>query len=225
MKPAQKPAYIALDTAYAHGAVVLFAEGAVIYQKELATRHAHGQMLALSLKEAQDYAHSQSFLLSGIFCGLGPGSFVGVRLALASALGYSFAKSIPLMGFCSHQAIALSVASGQERLSIVMKASGEFFYVSNYALTDGMMKPVAETLVRTLREVSLSGLCLTDQPELVQTLHPDAIIEQVLGPSTQGVYQAARAAKKHDIHDQSAFIKPNYIKPPSVSPINFSNKI
>lgn len=217
MKSAKKPAYIALDTAYAHGAVVLFSKQGMEYHQELSTRHAHGQELTLALKEAQAYAQSQGFFVAGIFCGLGPGSFVGVRLALASALGYSFAKSIPLMGFCSHQAIALSAACGHERLSIVMKASGDFYYVSEYASQHGIIKSVAAPLVQALPDISLSGFCLSDQPDLVRARNSDATIEQILGPSKQGIHQAALAVLKHDLHDQSAIIKPNYIKPPSAS--------
>jgi tRNA threonylcarbamoyladenosine biosynthesis protein TsaB len=62
--------------------------------------------------------------------GLGPGSFTGVRIAIASALGISASLSLPVSGVCTLDAIGLALAEAGApgtRLALLDARRGEVF--------------------------------------------------------------------------------------------------
>lgn len=75
--------------------------------------------------------------LSWIAVGVGPGSFTGIRIAMAFAKGLALPLGIPVHGFTSFEALHLSApaiasvsASGGEGLLAVVPANAGRFYVS-----------------------------------------------------------------------------------------------
>lgn len=220
MTKPRKRAFIALDTAYQHGVVALFTETELLFAQTLTTKYAHGQQLGPAIQHALQAANEQKLHIAGIFCGLGPGSFVGVRLALAFALGFSYARGIPVMGFCSHRALALSLLNKYPEFMLAMKASGQLYYASGYTTQDGQLSLVSPTAVLPLEEISAQNkreVVVTDQDEARVALNKKTTTVNLLGPSPDGVFKAALETLAGGLVDQSLVIKPNYIKPPSVS--------
>lgn len=219
IKPTKR-AFIALDTAYQHGVVTLFTETELLFAQTLTTKYAHGQQLGPAIQQAVQVADEQGVHIVGMFSGLGPGSFVGVRLALAFALGFSCARGIPLMGFCSHRALALSLANKHPELMVAMKASGQLYYVSRYSVQDAQLSAISPIVVLPLEEIvahNKQEVIGTDQDEALMALSKKSAVLNLLGPSSEGVFKAAQEVLAGGLIDQSSLIKPNYIKPPSVS--------
>ena len=66
--------------------------------------------------------------LDAVACGRGPGSFTGLRIALATAKGYAFALDRPLVLVGSTAAIALGTPRGARSTVVVLDAKrGEIF--------------------------------------------------------------------------------------------------
>ena len=72
--------------------------------------------------------------LDGIVVGLGPGSYTGIRAAIALAQGWQLAREINLLGISSVECLA--VQAGMEgvigRINCVIDAQREEFYLATY---------------------------------------------------------------------------------------------
>lgn len=220
----KKTVYLALDTAYQQGVVVLIHEGNMVFEAVMDEKYSHGKWICQAFDEAGSYCKKNYGELAGIFCGLGPGSFVGVRVALATALGFSFARHMPLMGFCSHQALGLSHDHSEESFKIFMKASGDLGYLTSFRaiherlLIDGPTEVISiDRLADKIRPREIIFSDMADR--LVDFLEPQVSIKKILGPSPSGVFKAVteRLHEQGSLCDESRWIKPNYIKPANVT--------
>ena len=110
------------------------------------------------------------------------------------------------MGFCSHEALKHSLPRDYKEFAFLMKASGNLAYFSFFN-TELKQKPglvQADTISTVKYEIIFS-----DIPNIGHWLS---------GPTPLGVQKAFEARiKKDGILDESEFIKPNYVKNPSVS--------
>jgi tRNA threonylcarbamoyladenosine biosynthesis protein TsaB len=65
-----------------------------------------------------------------IAVGLGPGSFTGIRVGIASARGLGFGRGLPVAGICTLDALAggmADAAAGRDRLVVTDARRGEVF--------------------------------------------------------------------------------------------------
>jgi tRNA threonylcarbamoyladenosine biosynthesis protein TsaB len=68
--------------------------------------------------------------LTSVACGVGPGSFTGIRIGVAAARGFGLALKVPVYGVTSLQAVALlgrESAAGKDILAILDAGRGEAY--------------------------------------------------------------------------------------------------
>ena len=77
-----------------------------------------------------------------IAVGIGPGSYTGIRAAIALAQGWQLAKEVKLLGISSAECIATQAwAEGiPGRLAVVIDAQRGEFYLAGYETTDGRLE-------------------------------------------------------------------------------------
>lgn len=213
-----RKAYFIFDTAYDRGAIALVTEKGMMRSQIFDEKLAHGKALPLAIKSNVQYCDENSLVLSGIAVGLGPGSFIGVRIALATAQGFSFARSMPIMGFCSHRALFHSHSSENRRASFFMKASGNLGYFSS-AYVDKMQVISREDLAMQLTD---DDILFTNQKNELTALSCRAIMHEIYGPTPEGIVCAFEEKLRSvgTFIDEADFIKPNYLKPANVSVSN-----
>ncbi len=119
------------------------------------------------------------------------------------------ANDLPLMSFCSHQALLREVKD----CFIFMKASGDLGYLSGYKNGAQSLPSQVIALADVEKYVSKDVNLLTDQAEKFQEF---LNVQEILGPTSSGIFLSCHS-KLQKIADEKSFIKPNYIKPPSVS--------
>jgi len=212
----KKQAYLAFDTAYYQGMVTLFSRDGMLFAEQLSEKMSHAREICQAMARVVERAEALQFNIAGLYAGRGPGSFVGVRVALATAMGYSFAKDLPLFGFCSHLALAYSIEAAGN-FYIFMKASGDLGYFAEYYAMNDTIKVLTEAQVISIEDLRVRvNPCVTvysDVPEKLITSAPELIAKNLAGPTEQGIMRAALFARAH----KTDSIKPNYIKPPNVS--------
>lgn len=124
---------LALDTSSTRGALALLAYEEAIGARtwEAGGKHAERALAELGLLLEQVGLGPASFDL--LVAGLGPGSFTGVRVGLATLKGLALARSTPLVGVPSSEAIAIGARHagpphGPDHVAVVINAfKGEVF--------------------------------------------------------------------------------------------------
>ncbi|MFZ5438619.1 MAG: tRNA (adenosine(37)-N6)-threonylcarbamoyltransferase complex dimerization subunit type 1 TsaB [Myxococcota bacterium] len=112
--------------------------------------------------------------LSGFVVGLGPGSFTGLRIGLATAKGLAYALQRPIVGASSLAACALDGPGGVELFSTAVVKKGEL-YVGRY----GSIPPVIDPRSRWEEGRVETSMTVAELAELLKS-RPDA---KVLGPA------------------------------------------
>jgi tRNA threonylcarbamoyladenosine biosynthesis protein TsaB len=121
-----------LDLSHSGFAAVLDGEGEGTLARATrpsGTRHedAAGWVETLLREAGGDYAR-----LGWICTGVGPGSFTGIRIAMAFAQGFALPRSVPLHGFTSFESLLLSFPgySSGKPVVVVIPANAGRFYVA-----------------------------------------------------------------------------------------------
>ncbi|MFO0652779.1 MAG: tRNA (adenosine(37)-N6)-threonylcarbamoyltransferase complex dimerization subunit type 1 TsaB [Polyangiales bacterium] len=99
---------LALDTSTLTGSVALIDDGAVLAESVARVRANHSEQLLPLVEEVLTRANVALDALDRIAVGIGPGSFTGVRIAVATAKGLHLASGVALYGVSSLDALAAS---------------------------------------------------------------------------------------------------------------------
>jgi tRNA threonylcarbamoyl adenosine modification protein YeaZ len=122
--------------------------------------------------------------IDGLAIGLGPGSYSGIRAAIALAQGWQLARDTKLVGISSADCLAADAQSAgvRGRISVVIDAQRDEFYLAGYVIDDGSCRAAAPLRLATragVREREAAGDVLIG-PELTRwfpagrILHPRA---------------------------------------------------
>jgi tRNA threonylcarbamoyladenosine biosynthesis protein TsaB len=95
--------------------------------------------------------------IEAIAVGLGPGSYTGIRAAIALAQGWQLAREIKTTGISSVAAMA-ALAREEKilgRVSIIVNAQREEFYLATWEITETGQKEIEPLKILPLAEVQL----------------------------------------------------------------------
>ena len=97
---------LGINTSTLQGSVALMGERGLISEYFLNVEVTHSERLLPSIDLLMQDARLDFQELSGIAVAIGPGSFTGLRIGLASAKGLALASSLPLFGIPTLEAMA-----------------------------------------------------------------------------------------------------------------------
>ena len=91
--------------------------------------------------------------------GLGPGSYTGIRGAIAVSQGWQLARSVKLLGLSSADCLAAQAAAQglAGPVSIVIDAQRDEFYLASYELNAGMFRAIAPLQIVSREEIADRG--------------------------------------------------------------------
>jgi tRNA threonylcarbamoyladenosine biosynthesis protein TsaB len=146
-----------------------------------------GGRRALGLvEEALRQAHCEREEIETIAIGLGPGSYTGIRGAIALAQGWQLGRSVNTIGLSSVECLA--AGAEQEKIfgtvNIIIDAQRTEFYLARYEITPGAWReteclrlaPLAEIEELARRGERLLGPGATQWFPAARDLYPDAAI-------------------------------------------------
>ena len=115
------------------GLVAVSRSGEIAAHVYLQESRSHGEKLAQAIETTLRDAGLTPVDLQGIVVGVGPGSFVGVRVGLSTAKGFALALNIPLWGVSTLAALAGSVTGqAQPRVLALIDARRGQGYVQSF---------------------------------------------------------------------------------------------
>lgn len=122
---------------------------------------AGGQAVAAlgMIEEALGQAGLEREAIDTLAVGLGPGSYNGIRAALALARGWELARPVRLLGFSTVDALAAQVAAEGTSgpLVVVIDAQRGEVYLREYDLRDGLARPTKPLRLASLADVQAAA--------------------------------------------------------------------
>jgi tRNA threonylcarbamoyladenosine biosynthesis protein TsaB len=117
----------AIDTSSALGSVALFEDGRVVLERSALAANAHGELLVSMIDAAFAEAGWTPRQVARWGVGLGPGSFTGVRVSVATAKGIVLGTGAELVGVTSLDALAHDLGCTGLVVSVTGAGRGELF--------------------------------------------------------------------------------------------------
>lgn len=182
------------------------------------------ELLLTSIDEALAEANCLLSAVDGIVALRGPGSFTGLRIGLATALGLHQTTGIRATGLETLETQALAVCESQTSrdavlISFVDAMKGEYFaqrYRDGKAIDRAQRVSAAE-----MSTWQADGLVGFGAPELCATLWsgkgPTPLESPALAPTA--LRMASKMASSRDSWDSSLLSQPVYFRAPAARPI------
>lgn len=209
---------LVLDTGSPRVSVAVGRAGQAVSERSVELGRSSALLLDM-IREVLEEAGVAPADLGGIAVLRGPGSFTGVRIGLATALGLHQALGVPATGIPSLQALAASAAgTAQTVIAVVDALRGEWS-----AQAFAAEQPVTEeTLVPGVEVPRLAG----DRPAVVIGFGAAKLAELAGWPSQLRVLEpgslapaAVRLASAPDlVWDPGLLTQPIYSRPPAITP-------
>lgn len=206
-------AALAIDLSTARGEIAVVRGDAVIFEKAFQSERSHNAQVFAPLRQALAAAGED---LGLIVIGTGPGSYTGVRIAIAAAHGVALSRQVSAIGWPSITAPGPGPAPGLGAFRVIGDARRGCFYT--VSVEAGMVKePIVILEAATARAQvaeSTEGAWVTfdakapfDLPK-IQPVHPSAAVLARLGLQLSGEEVQRRAA---------LLLEPVYLQDPFIT--------
>lgn len=176
---------LAIETSTPRGSVAVFAYGEIVFNESFTADRSHSSTLFACLEKARACTNR----IHQIAIGLGPGSYAGVRIAIAAALGFEMVLGAKLVGLPS----IIAVDTDAREYLAIGDARRETFYFShvmNRACVEGP-RLVTEGELRELLDTFPTQPCFTGGPlaafPSVQVAPPSALVLAKLAAEGVGI--------------------------------------
>ncbi|MBN2360789.1 MAG: tRNA (adenosine(37)-N6)-threonylcarbamoyltransferase complex dimerization subunit type 1 TsaB [Deltaproteobacteria bacterium] len=221
---------LCIDSAAAVACVGVVGPRGALAERWLRQKKAHAEQMYGAIEQVLADAGCGLRDLAAVVVGLGPGSFIGVRVAVATAKGLALGAGTPLIGVSSLAALALSPCRGG-RMGVAVDAKKGQVYAGIYDVADaaaedsaGALAPLAtvvdaraidpEPCARLLVEHAPIDLLVGDgSSRYAEAFTVVAEIPRLLvEPQPAALYALAAARLAADDFDDPSALKPVYAR-------------
>ena len=216
----QIPTILALDTSTNLCSVaVVSGENVIELQRDLP--RAHNQHILAMVDEALGGRSLDSIDL--IACGVGPGSFTDIRVAVGVAQGLGWSLDIPVLPVCSlaSQAQSVPLPVGTCILSVMDAQIGQVYWAWFEVTTAGLIELGAPSVSSPAQVLGPNGESLEQMPsgvmligdgsDLVSVAHNELFVAESVIEARPRPSQTALAFLDHI--DQSLLLEANQLEP------------
>lgn len=205
---------LALDTSTQLGSVALVADAELRSEISARVRSRHGETLLPLVQHALSLGGEDKTTLTHLAVGVGPGSFTGTRVGVATAKGLAIALDLPLVGVVSLEAIALGAPA--EHVNVVTDAHKGEVYAACYRRTGELVvEEVApfhaapDEALKRLPQVAAVGSGARRYPDVFREALP-AVFDLVRGGLVARL--AERRFREAPSGDDRAALEPRYVR-------------
>ncbi len=216
---------LAFETSAKAGSVALLQGDKLLAESYINTGLTHSQTLLLMAEQVLKNCNIAPEEVEAVAVAAGPGSFTGVRIGVAAAKGFAWAREIPCYGVSTLEAMALQLGMQNGIILPVMDARRSQVYTALFRVDAGcltrMMDDCAISLeelkekIKTLEEpIFLVGdgsiLCYNTLKEAVSTLvlPPEHCMHQRAAGVGLGANAKILAGEPGDANA----LQPNYLR-------------
>ncbi|HHX94927.1 MAG TPA: tRNA (adenosine(37)-N6)-threonylcarbamoyltransferase complex dimerization subunit type 1 TsaB [Clostridia bacterium] len=218
---------LALDSATNVASCAVVKEDNILVEFTLNTSKTHSERLMPLLSQALDYADLTLEEIDGFSVSIGPGSFTGLRIGLATIKALAFFTQKPLVGISTLDGLAANLAHASGLICPILTARRNELYSALYLNSPGGQERISEYMV--ISPEKLVSFFAKLRPEEITFLGDGTSmlpnnLQDVLGPGCVTASELdclARAASigflglkrlKKGEHDDINSLSPFYIK-------------
>lgn len=126
------PLILAIDNSTLYGNVALTSPQGVLAERSLLSRLTHSKRLLTALEEILTESEIDWSDLAAVAVCLGPGSFTGLRISLATVKGIAMATNLPLIGVSSLDGLAAQLPFTRHQICAMVDARKQEVYTAFY---------------------------------------------------------------------------------------------
>ncbi|MBP2651131.1 MAG: universal protein YeaZ [Firmicutes bacterium] len=138
---------LALDTATLVSSVALATKDTLLGELTLETKKNHSEQLMPNIEQLLERAGSAKHEIDAVAVSIGPGSFTGLRIGLATAKALAYAWQVPLIGVPTLTAMAFGCPVPGAVLAPTLDAQKGNLYVGLYRGQGDKVIPIREPKV------------------------------------------------------------------------------
>ena len=201
----------------------LISNGAKIYEYNLEVGRSLSALLIQTIKRVLDALGWQVSDIDYFACGLGPGSFTGMRVGLATIKGLSWAVNRPLIGISTLDILARNVKNSNSPVVPIIDAKRNSIYCAVYKNKNGRMERIKSYMLLNekefLRSIESESIILGD----AIGLYKDSILRNIKGatildrgywyPKARNIIGLSLERIRDKKFDNPFDIKPIYLYP------------
>lgn len=191
---------LALDLSSSRGVIAVTRGEAVLFKTSFQSERSHNAQVFSPLKEALEIIGNQKTVIA---VGTGPGSYTGVRIAIAAVQGVALSRNWPVIGWPSIATLDLP------HYHILGDARRGRFYTATVMDGQLMSPPTLQSAEQALAVISKGGkwLSFDSKPPAisveVECFHPDAVqLGRLVG----------RWCKEEAISSSKSLLEPIYLE-------------
>ncbi len=224
--------WLAIDSSSTSGSIALEKDGELIYQCYFDIAVTHSETLMPQIDTALKFCNLEPKDLSGIVTTIGPGSFTGLRIGLATAKGIAYGRKIPLLTYSSLELVAANCYGSAYPILVCLDAKMKELYAAKYSpaleiLIEPQVIKAEDLATRIDSTVLLAGNASDKLLPLLKEKSLDVYIalqHQHL-PMAVGLFSLMKLKPQTGIYDFEAIarLEPQYLRE-STAQIKFRDK-
>ena len=197
--------------------------GAKIYEYNLETGKRLSSLLAITIKRVLDTLNWRVNEIDYFACGLGPGSFTGIRIGLATIKGLAWSLNRPVIGISTLDILARNAKALDGYIVPMVDAKRGLIYCSIYKTKDGTLRRITPYMLLSekefFRKMKNRAILFAD----AVGLYKEKILRNIKGvtildedywyPNGRNIIELALERIKDKKFDNSFKIKPIYLYP------------
>jgi len=138
---------LCVDTSTGNFSLALVENSKVIKQKNIKSKKNLSSAITPNIKKILEDTNTPLSQLKGFAVGLGPGSFTGLRVGLATVKALAWALNKPIAGVSSLDVIAMNVKKDTEQICVISDARRDLFYCCLYEKKGDTLKKKSKYLL------------------------------------------------------------------------------
>lgn len=124
---------LAIDTSNSSGSIALMKNKDLLFSSFFNIKITHSETLMPEIDRALSLCNLTTNKLDAILIAIGPGSFTGLRIGLATAKGIAFAHKIPIIPVSSLKIVAMNYYDCGKDILVMQDAKMKEVYVALYS--------------------------------------------------------------------------------------------
>lgn len=215
---------LSLDTATLVSSVALVSNEKLIAELTIQTKKTHSEMLMPHIEKILRLAGVKKTDLKLVAVSIGPGSFTGLRIGLATAKALAYALAIPLIGVSTLEALAFNCPVPGALLSPMLDAQKGNVYQALYMWEKqelkevmpprviGFEQAVSELTPQTTPVLILGEGAVMHGEKLAGLSNPIAAAAHVVMPRAASIGLLAQKQFEQGLRHDAMTLEPVYIR-------------